>query len=205
MSQDPIKSMPNGETPEPTAGSAKAPVWLFLGLGILLYGGMQYLDANSGGFSPAVYEPYYSEKMVKSFQPPKGGDDPIGRGAAVYVNKGCVACHQPSGLGLPGQFPPLAGSEWVNAAGPNKIIRFVLHGVAGPIEVKGGAYNGAMPPWKDVLTEQEIADVLSYVRNNWGNKAAVVTPAQVKAIKNKVGERATPWSADEVKPLSDTD
>ncbi len=66
-------------------------------------------------------------------------------GEATYA-KTCAACHQPTCLGLPGAFPPLAGSEWVKESDPTRIIRIVLHGVGGPIRVNGTLFNGVMPP-----------------------------------------------------------
>lgn len=113
-------------------------------------------------------------------------------GKAVYLRV-CFACHQPTGLGLPGAFPPLAGAAMVNEADPGKIIRIVLHGLIGPIEVKGVTYNSMMPPHAPQLKDQEIADVLTYVRNEWGNKAAPVTVEAVAKIRATVN-RATPWT-----------
>jgi len=118
------------------------------------------------------------------------------RGQAVY-NRTCFACHQPTGMGLPPVFPPLAGSEWV-AMDASVAIRNIVQGMQGPITVKGATYNGMMPPVA-VVTDKDIADVVTYVRNSFGNSGAEVTEAEVKAIKAKYADRKTPWTAEELK------
>jgi mono/diheme cytochrome c family protein len=118
-------------------------------------------------------------------------------GAQIFAAK-CVACHQASGLGLPGAFPPLAGSEWV--LGSDKIlVQIPLHGITGSVQVKGATYNGAMPVF-NTLSDAEIAAVLSYVRSTWGNSAAAVSPATVAAGRKATESRSTPFaSGEEVK------
>ncbi|MFZ1731075.1 MAG: cytochrome c [Bacteroidota bacterium] len=112
-----------------------------------------------------------------------------GPGAAVFNGK-CAVCHQMSGKGIPNVYPSLSGSAIVTGD-PVLPIRIVLHGFNGPIERNGGKYNGVMQPWQNDLTDQQIADVLTFVRSSWGNTAAAVTPEQVKeqraATKGKVG------------------
>jgi mono/diheme cytochrome c family protein len=116
------------------------------------------------------------------------------RGQAVY-NRTCIACHQPTGLGIAPVFPPLAGSEWV-AMSPSVAVRNILHGMTGPVSVKGTVYNGMMPAVAG-LSDGDIADVVTYVRNSFGNTGAVVTEDEVKAIKAKYADRKTPWTAEE--------
>lgn len=120
-------------------------------------------------------------------------------GEAVYLRI-CIVCHQYNGLGLPGAFPPLAGVSIVNAPDPGKIIRIVLHGLQGPIDVDGTTFNSIMPPPAPPLNDQEVADVLTYVRNEWGNEAAPVTVEAVTAIRAQ-GARATPWTWAELEKL----
>lgn len=99
----------------------------------------------------------------------------------------CAACHQPTGLGLPGVFPPLAGSEWVNGPAEN-LIRIQLRGLQGPITVKGVEYGNVPMAPNSTMTDDQIAEVLTYVRNAWGNKASAVTPDMVKALRSEVGK-----------------
>lgn len=202
----PVKPMGQGaEPPEPTVLPGRSPLWFFVLAGVLLYLGMGFLASRAGGFHRDVFEPYASYDYVKRAQGKLGGAGPVERGEAVYNNKGCAACHQKTGAGAPGQFPPLAGSDWVNVEGPNRLIRIVAHGFAGPVTVNGQAYSGAMPQFLGVLNEKEIADVISYIRNAWGNKGSIVTEEQVKSVLGKNGARSAPWSESELLglPLKD--
>lgn len=119
------------------------------------------------------------------------------KGKTVYATT-CGACHQANGEGLPGQFPPLVGSDWVLAKDPSRIIRIVLNGASGPIEVNGTSWNNVMVPWKDVLQDDDIAAILTYIRNDWGNTAPQVKPEDVAAIREKVKDRTDPWTAEEL-------
>ena len=116
------------------------------------------------------------------------------RGKAVY-SRTCIACHQPTGMGIPGAFPPLAGSEWV-AKDASIAVRNIINGMQGPIVVKGVTYNMPMPPVAG-LSDKDIADVVNYVNNSWGNTGPTVTEEEVKAIKTKYADRKTPWTAAE--------
>jgi len=102
-------------------------------------------------------------------------------GAEVYRREAhCITCHQADGQGLPAaQFPPIAKSEWVTGS-PQRLIRLALHGLMGPIEVNGVKYPGQVPmtAFKG-LSDQELAGVLTFVRNSFGNQATPITPAQV--------------------------
>ncbi len=96
----------------------------------------------------------------------------------VVFDKVCIACHQANGQGIPGAFPPLAKSDYLNA-NVNRAIKGVVKGLNGPITVNGKKFNGAMPA--QPLSDQQIADALTYVYSSWGNNKTVVTPAMVKA------------------------
>ncbi len=120
--------------------------------------------------------------------------EPVKRGQAVY-SRTCIACHQPTGMGLPPVFPPLAGSEWV-AKDASIAVRNIINGMQGPITVKGMTYNSMMPPVAG-LSDKDIADVVNYVNNTWGNNGPTVTEAEVTAIKKKYADRKTPWTAAE--------
>lgn len=114
-----------------------------------------------------------------------GAGSPAGAasdGQAIFVTK-CAACHQATGLGS-GPYPPLAGNADVTAADTSTIIGTVLNGRSGPIAVNGKTFSGAMPAWKDQLSNDDIAAVLSYVRSAWSNKAAVVSADQVAVARN---------------------
>jgi mono/diheme cytochrome c family protein len=120
-------------------------------------------------------------------------------GAEKYAQV-CAVCHQATGLGVEGNFPPLAGSDWLN--GKSEVpIAIVLHGLQGEIDVLGKKYNGAMAPWGEAMNDAEIAAVLTYARSQWGNTGAAVTADEVKAIRTKYATRTTPWTAAELTPL----
>jgi nitrite reductase (NO-forming) len=90
----------------------------------------------------------------------------------------CAACHQALGQGLPGQFPPLAKSDYLATATKEQVIGHVLHGLQGPLTVNGNPYNGVMPPMS-FLSDDEIAGALTFVRGSWGNALPAVTAADV--------------------------
>jgi mono/diheme cytochrome c family protein len=107
----------------------------------------------------------------------QGFSQNVAKGKAVY-DKVCVACHQPTGQGIPGAFPPLAKSDYLNKD-VNRAIKGVVKGLSGPITVNGKKFNSAMPA--QALSDQQIADAFTYVYASWGNSKKVVTPAMVKA------------------------
>lgn len=206
MSKHGKKSAISAEPGEPRMGSAPAPVWLVLLLGAAGYLGFMYVDLNGGGYHEQVYEPYPSLKYVQSLQPKDDGDKALAMGAEVYKGT-CALCHQLTGLGVPNQFPPLAGSEWVNAAGPNRIIRIVLNGLGGPVDVKGTKWDAQMPPFGGAFTDEQIAAVVTFIRQNkeWGAGGGAVKPEQVKAIRDATSSRSNPWTAEDLQKVNEAD
>jgi mono/diheme cytochrome c family protein len=186
------------EAVEPRAGEATVPVWLIVLLFLLLYGGMVYFDRRSGWFSPEVYMPYRSQEDLAMYQPPTGGPD-LARGKVAYENV-CGLCHGNDGAGKPGQAPPFVGSEWA-LGNPNHLIRIPLAGLAGPIQVNGQPWNLAMPAMGAALPDDDLAAVLTYIRQSWGNKASAITPEQVKTVRAAVGTRSQPWTAAELSAI----
>ncbi|MDB4275695.1 cytochrome c, partial [Akkermansiaceae bacterium] len=96
----------------------------------------------------------------------------------------CATCHQPDGEGLPAaMFPPLSKTKWVQGS-PERLIKLTMHGLLGPIEIKGKKYPGQVPmtAFKG-LTDEEMAAALTYVRNTFGNSASMISPTQVKAVR----------------------
>jgi len=186
------------EHPEPGAGELEAPAWLIVLTMVLIGCAAFYLGAFSGGFSGNVF----NERVGFI-----GADQAAGTGAAsapaapetlaqlgkkVFAQN-CVTCHQATGLGVPGSFPPLVQSDWVLGS-PKRVSMIVLKGLQGPVHVKGQVFNGAMPAWGVNLTDKKIAAVLSYVRSEWGNKAGEITPDQVAAVRKAVAAHAEPWT-----------
>lgn len=108
----------------------------------------------------------------------------------------CAACHQPTGKGLEGLAPPLAGSEWVTGD-PDRLARIVLHGLRGPVSVKGVTYNYDMPS-AGFLTDEQVADVLTYLRREWDHEASPVGSAMIRAIRERHRGRTDAWTAPEL-------
>jgi glucose/arabinose dehydrogenase/mono/diheme cytochrome c family protein len=116
-------------------------------------------------------------------------------GKAVF-NMACAACHQPHGLGQEGLAPPLVGSEWV-AGPPTRLVRIVLHGLRGPITVKGQSFQLEMPTL-GVLEDEQIALALSYVRREWGHNYPPVETALVKQIREATSKREDAWTVPDL-------
>ena len=144
----------------------------------------------AAGPAPAPAAPAASSNVFV-----KASDEQMKRGAAVYART-CIACHQPTGLGLPPVFPPLANAPIV-AGNPELPVKFILQGLMGPITVNGMTYNSMMPPVAGV-SDADIADVLTYVRQSFGNQANAVTADQVKAIRAATAGRTTMWTTAEL-------
>jgi len=122
------------------------------------------------------------------------------KGAGGYAV--CGGCHQGNGLGLPGQFPPLAGSEWV-LGGTERLIRVVQHGLVGAITVKGQGYNtpGGMQGFGAAMSAGDLANVLTFIRNSWGNEAPMITKEMVEKIRS-AEKRATQWTMPELETFA---
>ena len=122
-------------------------------------------------------------------------------GKEVYNRESaCVTCHQPDGEGLKASgYPPLSGTKWVEG-NKKRLIKLVLKGLQGPIDVKGKTYPGQVPmtPFENLLTNEEIAAVLTYVRNSFGNDASTVSPETVDKIRKAVSGKEGFYSPDEL-------
>lgn len=102
-------------------------------------------------------------------------------GGAIYIAN-CSSCHQADGKGVPDAFPPLAGDPTVTGD-PAAVIVIVKDGLEGRLVVNGQAYSGIMPGWKGLLSDEQIADVITYIRSSWKNRAGGVSIADVHAVK----------------------
>jgi mono/diheme cytochrome c family protein len=104
----------------------------------------------------------------------------------------CGACHQPTGLGQDGLAPPLVDSDWVTGS-PERLARITLHGLRGPLNVKGKIWELEMPP-VSVLSDKEIAALLTYIRREWGHQATAITPEFVAKVRKETEEREEAWT-----------
>jgi mono/diheme cytochrome c family protein len=106
----------------------------------------------------------------------------------------CATCHQPNGVGVGAAVPPLAGSRYVQAD-PAVAVQILLHGLQGPISVRGQVYDGRMPTFGPVLTDAQIAATLTEIRASWGNDAEPVTEGFVAAQRERFPDRG-PWQGE---------
>jgi len=171
---------------------------LFIFSGLIFYGAT-YLHHYSGHFHADVFNETASPAGATAAAPKI---DPIVLGKRSYEQV-CATCHQATGLGVEGVYPPLAASEWVTGS-TDRVIRIVVHGLKGPITVEGKQYGAAaMPAFGKVpgggynWNEDRIAAVLSYIRQAWGNTASAITPEQVAAILQQEGPRKE-WTEPEL-------
>ena len=184
---------------EPTASRNAVPVLFVALLGLMIFFADMFIVEHGGNLDAKVYQPYADLAEVTRLNPIDPVQQQLQRGQLVFA-KICAPCHQNDGNGSASQnAPPLVGSEWVLANDPSRIIRIVLHGLQGPITVKGREWGqGAMFAWGSVLNDEEIALVLSYVRNSWGNKAPTVTADQVKKARVETKDWSGYMSVEEL-------
>ncbi len=151
---------------------------------------------GGGGDKPAAEPAADAAPAAAPAAAPTDGPDPAVMAAGQEGYAICQTCHQADGQGLPGTYPPLSGSEYVS--GPaEKVIAIVLHGLNGPITVKGQTYDNVMAPW-GALPDDQIAATITYVRNSFGNKASAVTAADVAAVRAATASRTTAWTIAEL-------
>ncbi len=159
-------------------------------LGMLKVTGEENKDIYSGVVQEGIYHPegggiqtmpVNDKKEAIASSTEKSFSEKMESGKQVYMQT-CFACHQAEGQGIPNAFPPLAKSDYLNAD-VNRAINIVLKGKTGEITVNGEKYNSVMT--RQSISNQEIADVLTYIYNSWGNNSTIVTKAQVDKIKNE--------------------
>jgi mono/diheme cytochrome c family protein len=192
------------ETPDmtPCVGEHEPlPVWLYLVCGVALFlagssftgfatFGLGLMDQGPGG--PSVSTAGAHAEVVET---------PAMVGKKLY-NNNCASCHQTSGEGTPGSYPPLGGSEWV-VGNKDRLAAIMLHGVAGPITVRGGAYGTmVMPAWATNFTDEKMADIMTYMRSSWGNTANAVTTEEFSAARAKFASHSGPWSEAELMKIA---
>ena len=185
------------EKEEPQEGFSPVPIFLMFIFAALCFWGGVYLVEHSGGYRWDAYSP--------DFNPNAGAPKPIeitlfDRGAKVYRNQ-CAQCHQADGNGVVGVYPPLVASNWVTGH-PQVVSRILINGLNGPIVVKGSNYNGNMPAFGSsglALSDKDIAGVITYIRQEWGNSASDVTVATIAEYSDLYAGRSVPWQAADLK------
>src|SRR5213595_3159142 len=198
------------EKREPRVGREPLSIWLIAVYGLAVFFGGAYLGRYSGNFSGDALDPYGGEAhAMKKVTGPQGAEQvaelsPHDRGKKIFAAN-CQTCHQANGLGVPGQYPPLAGSEFTTG-GSRRPAEIVMKGLQGPVTVKGQKYGTAvMQPWDKTLTDQKIADVLTYERSEWGNSASPVTAEQVAALRKELASHPESYTEHDILAAPDED
>ena len=198
------------EKREPRVGAEPLSIWLIAVYGLAIFFGGAYLGRYSGNFSGDALDPYGGEaQTMKKVGGPQGAQQatelsPRDRGKKIFAAN-CQTCHQANGQGVAGQYPPLAGSEFT-IGGSRRPAMIVLKGLQGPVKVKGQQYGTAvMQPWDKTLTDQKIADVLTYERSEWGNNASPVTAEQISALRKELASHPESFSEHDILAVPDGD
>ncbi|MEP7016195.1 MAG: cytochrome c [Verrucomicrobiota bacterium] len=198
------------EKRDPRAGLEPLSIWLIAVYGLAVFFGGAYLGRYSGNFSGDGLDPLGGPPPTKKIGAAGPGGEaqaelsPRDRGKKIF-SANCQTCHQATGLGIAGQYPPLAGSEFTTG-GSRRPAMIVLKGLQGPVKVKGQMYGSAvMQPWDKTLTDQKIADVLTYERSEWGNSASPVTAEQVAAVRKELASHPGSFDEHEILAVPDED
>jgi mono/diheme cytochrome c family protein len=196
MSDETKYSPPPPDT-EPTAERSHLLIWIIVLMLLLMFMGGVAFDDHSGWFDKQVYAPFDNAAELESYQPRSGAAAALAQGKKVYEQV-CGICHGVDGLGKPGTAPPLAGSEWVNAQGHNRLAHIPLMGINGTIRVVGNDWNMSMAAMGASLSDADLAAVLTYIRSSWGNKAGAVTADDIKSIRAGMGAHIPPMNHDQL-------
>lgn len=161
--------------------------WMMVGVivAMLVFGVVYILMSGSYG-NPGYGDRRSLAELRGAAQDAGGAVD----GKQIFTAN-CVACHQATGKGLPGVFPPLDGSEWV-IGDARTVANILLHGINGEIEVAGTTYKGAMPPFAQ-LSDAELAAVATHVRSTWSNKADAIKPEMFESERKAGAARTAPF------------
>ena len=183
---EPAQAPQAREQAEPSERSQPIPLLVIAITLAMVLAGVAYILFSEPFGQPGLGD----RRTVADLRAKAAGSSAAVDGKQVF-SANCVACHQATGKGLPGVFPPLDGSEWV--AGDERVVaNILLHGITGDIQVAGNDFKGAMPSFKQ-LGDNELAAVASYVRSAWSNKAAAIKP-ELFAAERKASTRTTPFN-----------
>jgi len=190
-----VHSQLSRDKDEPAEGFSLTPIFIvFLFCGFGFWAGL-YLTQNSGNFAPSAFD--LNAPKASLAGGPVVFEPDAAKGEKLFLAN-CAACHQATGLGVPGAFPPLVKSVWVTGS-EDRVIKAVLAGFAGEIEVNGGKYNGNMPGIGAGLKDSQVAHIITYVRQAWGNVAEPVMDTKVAEVRKAIGNRAQYIPADLLK------
>lgn len=186
------------EKEEPTENFSPAPLFLVALFMVMAFWAGIYLVHYSGDFGPFHYDETQKPGTAEDAEPVEV--DMMALGRRVY-SQNCVACHQSSGQGLPGVYPTLVNSDWVKD-NPERLVKVVLAGLAGPVTVNGQSYNNAMTAFGR-LSDQQIAAVLTFIRTDesYSNDSHPVSEELVAKVRSEYGSRAEPWTQPDLEAI----
>lgn len=186
------------ERPLPEEGTETGPWWLYAIILATFAFGFFYAGFYFGEFSYRPHQLYLSQnENEEEFEQVELTQMELGENIYGRV---CSTCHQSNGEGVEGAFPTLVGTDYVNG----KVSRFagiIIHGLYGEMEVNGVSYNGNMPAWGEQISDEEVAAVMTFVRNSFGNNSTDVPIDSIKSYRETFEERTAQW---EVGELNDT-
>ena len=175
----------------PAEGFSVMPIVLMSLSAALIFLSGVHMAKGVVGFDVGVFDPQYVapavvvETEINLFK----------MGKKLFA-RNCINCHQGSGLGLAGVFPPLADSQWVLGS-EERLVKLVWNGLQGVIQVKGESYNGIMPAFEGLLTELQMAAVLTYIRQEWGNNASEISLELATQFIASIKGRGS-WNSEEL-------
>ncbi len=190
------------EKVDPQAGREPLSLWLIAIYGLAVFFGGAYLGRYAGNWSGDGLDYLGNAPRVATRAGAGAAQEtveltPAEKGAKIY-SANCATCHQANGLGVAGQYPPLVGTEMTNG-GSRRHVMIVLKGLQGPLTVKGQHYGSAvMQPWDKTLTDEKIADVVTYERSAWGNKGSPVTAEGVAALRKELAGRTESFTEPDI-------
>ncbi len=177
----------------PEEGNERGPWWMYAIIIATLAFGFFYMGRYLGEISDRPHV------LFTDPAPPDLEEvelDLMAEGRRVYTRL-CQSCHQQDGAGVPGAFPPLGGSDWVVGV-PERPVKIVLQGFQGEIVREGVTYNAVMPGFGRSLSDEEVASVVTYIRNSFGNEAMEVQPEEVAEMQEATSGRTEQWTESEL-------
>jgi mono/diheme cytochrome c family protein len=194
------------ETPDVaplSSDNESLPTWIYLICGFALFmAGSSFLGLSDFGLGMLDQGPGGAVAPSREQAQTQVASSPMDIGKALYGGN-CANCHQGSGAGEPGSYPPLVGSEWVIGS-KERLAAIMLAGVSGPITVKGATFSTqVMPGWSGNFTDEKMAAIMTYIRGTWGNTANAVKTEEVAAARTKfTAHLSTPYSEADLKAIA---
>ncbi len=183
------------EMEEPRDGISPTPVTFLLMCFVFTAWGGYYIADNQGNWSGMEY----SAKPASAAAGPAAVIDPMVMGKEIFG--ACTQCHQADGKGVAGTYPPLVASDYVTGD-ERRLAAILVNGINGPFVVNGVTYNSEMPKWRDYFSDEEIAAVITYIRNSWGNKAPAVSKDTVAKVRAELADKPNAWTASSLAEFS---